>query len=85
MTDDGVITNKILLEHIQGLRGEMVQRFDTLEKRVDRLAQEVKQGFKQARDDREAIREDLDATIRMQALHDKKIAVLAGDPLPEDY
>lgn len=75
---DSIIDNRLLLEHIQGLRGEMTQRFDRLEKRVER-------GFKEAQQDREGIREDLEATIRMQAKHDHQIAVLAGGPLPEEF
>lgn len=89
MTDNGAITNQMLLEHIQAgkseLKLEFSRRFDRLERRVDHLEVQMKQGFEDARLDRQGIHDDLDATIRMQAKHDHQIAVLAGGPLPEEF
>lgn len=92
MTDDGLITNRMLLEHIQALRNDMNQgfdrvdnRFSRLELRVDQLEQKVDRGFEEARQDRQIIREDLEATILTQFEQGKQIAVLAGKPIPEDY
>lgn len=82
---DAIIDTRVLLEHIQGLRGEMTQRFDRLEKKVDRLEIRVERGFEEAQEDRQGIHEDLDAVIRKQAKHDYQIAVLTGGPMPEDY
>jgi hypothetical protein len=95
MTDDGTITNRMLLEHIQAGKNELKQefgrRFNRLEKWVDRLEIEMKSGFQQVRSElnaarihREMLQEDLDATIRMQFQHQKQLAVLSGSPLPEE-
>lgn len=96
MTDDGVITNRMLLEHIQAgkheLKQEFGRRFDHLEKRVDTLEMEMRNGFNsvrreldEARRHREMLQEDLHATIKMQFQHQKQLAVLTGGPLPEEY
>jgi len=75
------ITNKMLLEHMQAMKNELIQkfyglenRFSGLENKVSHLEQKMDQGFEEARQHREAMQEDLDATIRMQAKHDKKLA-----------
>lgn len=103
MTDDGTITNRILLEHIQAgdnslreelrnLKTEMKEGFQRVDGRMNRLEEKVDRGFadihyrlEQARVHREAIQEDLDATIRKQAIHDRKLAMVTGGPLPEDF
>ncbi len=85
MTDDGLITNRMLLEHIQALRNDMTHGFSSVHQRIDRLEQSVDRRFEEARQDRQVIREDLEATILTQFDHGKQIAVLAGKPMPEDY
>ena len=88
MTDDGFITNKILLDHIQGNTAavdRLSKRVDGISQRLDCLEITVKEGFEEARQDRQNLHDDLDATIRMQATHEQKIAVLTGGPMPEDY
>ena len=85
MDDDGIITGKMLLEHMQfqfntvhqGFSA-MNRRFDALEMRVDRLEQRVERGFEEARVHREMLQVDLDATIRMQFRHEKELATLSG-------
>ncbi len=91
MFDDGAITGQILLDHIQSSKLELKQdirdlsgRFDQMEKRVDRLEYLMDQGFKEAREHREALQIDLDATIRMQFKHDKELAVLTGRLIPDE-
>ncbi|MDP7246997.1 MAG: hypothetical protein QF741_00020 [Candidatus Peribacteraceae bacterium] len=82
MADD--ITNKVLLEHMQGMKAELLElildikselkevkfelngKIDTLEKKVDR-------GFEDARKHRQAIQEDLDASIVMLGKHQAKL------------
>ena len=92
MTDDGTITNKILFDHIQLGRKEVREfkkdlqlQINTFEQKMDQKFQEVDERLNEAKKHREAIAEDLDATIRMQAVHDTKIAVLTGGPMPENY
>jgi hypothetical protein len=89
MTDDGIITNKMLLEHIQAgnnsLRHEFKKDIERLEKKMDRKFADVDRRFEEARTHREGIQEDLEATIKMQASHDRELAVLTGRPLPEEY
>jgi hypothetical protein len=96
MTDDGAITNQMLLEHMQAgyssLRSEMrreigdlKKEFHRLEKKVDRGFGEADRQFKEAKEHRAAQQEDLYATIRMQAAHGRELAVLTGRPEPEDY
>ncbi len=84
------ITNRLLLQHMQGMKSEILTRFDGLETRVDTLEKKVDDGFENvrrkfesvdrqfevARQHREALQEDLDASIRMLGKHDKKLARL---------
>ncbi len=91
MFDDGVITGKVLLDHIQSSKLELKQdirdlsgRFNSLEKRLDSLEVKVEDGFREAREHREALQIDLDATIRMQFRHDKELAVLTGRSIPDE-
>lgn len=83
MTDDGAITNQMLLEHMQASilssKVEVLQRIDKLEGRVDRLQERVEKGFEEARQHRQALQEDLDATIRTQFKHQKQLALLSGE------
>ncbi len=92
MTDDGVITNRMLLEHQQAMKSEFSLRIGRLERKVDqgfasvdRRFFEVDRRFEEAGQHRQALQEDLEATIQMQSTHQKKIAVLAGEQLPEEY
>lgn len=102
MTDDGAITNRILLEHIQSSKLEVLQklndstneltgRIDKLENRVGRLENRVgslevrvERNFEEARLHRQALREDLDATIRTQFKHGKQLAVLTGGSVTDN-
>lgn len=92
MTDDGIITNRMLLEHIQAgdnslreelksFRKEVKEEF----KKIERKFVEVDHRFEEAHVHRGAIQEDLEATIRMQAEHESQLAVLTGRPSPENY
>lgn len=85
MTDDGTITNEMLFDHIQAGRRETREFKKDLQKQIVRLEQKMDQGFREAKEQREEIREDLEATIKMQAGHDRELAVLTGRPMPEDY
>lgn len=97
------ITNTVLLQHIQGLRSEMLvskqdlynemmtlrqvfqsemttmkrdlqAQITSLDRKVDRLSDRVERGFEEARVHRQALQEDLDATIRMVGRHEVKLA-----------
>jgi hypothetical protein len=88
MTDEGKITNKMLFDHIQLGRKEtreIKKDLQRLEEKVDKGFAYVDRRFEEARLHREAIQEDLDATIKMQAAHEQELAVLTGRPSPENY
>lgn len=98
MTDDitlrhaqghsGGVTNKVLLEHMQGMKYELQQQIAGLGKRIDgldmrisgldltvkNLAGEMHQGFEEARLHRTALQEDLEETMRVQSKHAVKLA-----------
>lgn len=90
MIDDGVITGKVLLQHMQGMKGDLQTQIERLEKKVDKTIERMDQGFERmdrgfevmregfedARLHREALQEDLYATMRVQAKHGRKLARL---------
>ncbi|MBU0767137.1 hypothetical protein KKF55_05175 [Patescibacteria group bacterium] len=74
------ITNKVLLEHMQGMKYELQQqimglenRMGGVEQRMGGLEQRMEDGFEEARQHRQALQEDLEATITMQAKHQQKL------------
>ncbi|MCF7844686.1 MAG: hypothetical protein K9M03_02550 [Kiritimatiellales bacterium] len=67
------ITNKVLLEHIQGMKYELQQQIEGLEKKIEKVEQQMKGGFDEAKQHRQALQEDLEATIAMQAKHQQKL------------
>ena len=82
MADD--ITNKMLLEHMQAMKYELQQQINTLQldmtglkKEVKCLRWDMKRGFEEARLHREALQEDLKATMRIQRKHGRKLAQLS--------
>lgn len=85
MTDDGTITNRMLLEHQQAMKRELTDRINTLEQKVDRGFADNDRRFEEARRHREGLQEDLEATMMMQYRHEKELAVLTGRPAPEEY
>lgn len=70
------ITNGILLQHMQGMKAELKQDIQNVSTRIDQLEQKVDKGFKDARQHREALQEDLNATILMVGKHQRKLARL---------
>jgi hypothetical protein len=85
MTDDGTITNRMLLEHMQAGDNALKQELKELKKEVQQGFQKVDLQLQEAKEHREAIQEDLDATIKMQASHEQELAMLSGRPQPENY
>lgn len=81
------ITNAVLLQHMQGMKSELKQdikclgeRIDSLENKVTGLEKKVDIGFENARlrfedahKHREALQEDLNATILMVGTHDETL------------
>jgi len=72
MVDD--ITNTVLLEHMQAMKSELLQRISTIEHDIKQIGQNMKQGFEDAHKDRGAPREDLEETMRVQGVHAEKLA-----------
>ena len=79
--DDGIITTRTLLEHIQGMKSDLqtqitdvAQSLKDLKKDVTNLTESTKRGFEEAREHRQALQEDLNATIRMVGKHEVKLA-----------
>lgn len=58
------------------MKSEIITRIENLETRVETMNIKMNDGFKEARQHREALQEDLDASIRMLGKHDKKLARL---------
>ncbi|MBU1910835.1 hypothetical protein KKG16_00305 [Patescibacteria group bacterium] len=78
------ITNKVLLEHMQSMKHELQQqitgfgmRMERVEVNLKQLSQHVEDGFEEARQHRQALQEDLEATISMQAKHQQKLAKIS--------
>ncbi len=86
MADDD-ITNKVLLDHMQGMKYELQQQLSNIETRVGGLAgrigsletkvisldQKIEIGFEEARQHRNALQEDLNASIAMLYKHKVKL------------
>lgn len=77
------ITNKMLLEHMQAMKQDLLRQIsglDTkvggLDAKVSRLEERVERGFEDARLHRQALQEDLEATMRMLAKHEAKLVRL---------
>lgn len=86
MADD--ITNQVLLDHMQSMKFELQQemrgmKFELqheirdVQKNLKNLEERVERGFEEARLHREALQEDLEATMRMQAKHQRKLEKLS--------
>ncbi len=74
------ITLGIILEHIQALKNDLQQQISRLDQKVDkgfdevnRRFVEVDRKFEEARLHRQALQEDLEATIRLQSKQQKQI------------
>ena len=78
------ITNIVLLEHMQGMKNDLQQQIADLDAKiggldgkVSRLDKKMTEGFEDARLHRQALQEDLEATMRMLSKHDAKLARLS--------
>jgi len=81
----------MLLEHMQGMKYEFLQRIGSVDGRLENmdgrlknveeglkgLRQDTNQGFEEARQHRQALQEDLEETMRVQNGHTKKLATLS--------
>lgn len=78
MADD--ITNVVLLQHIQAMKSSLELQIAAVDQKVDRntsaLTSEMRKGFEEARQHRQALQEDLEATMRMLSKHETKLARL---------
>ncbi len=78
MADD--ITNIVLLKHIQAMKSSLEVQIATIDQKIDRntamLTSEMRKGFEEAREHRQALQEDLEATMHMLSKHEKKLARL---------
>ncbi len=85
------ITNIVLLQHIHemksglevqiaALKNSLEQQIAAMDQKLDlktgMLANEMRKGFEEARQHRQALQEDLEATMRMLSRHEKKLARL---------
>jgi peptidoglycan hydrolase CwlO-like protein len=85
---DDVVTNKMLLEHMQGMKNDLEQQIGTLDKhvggismqltsleqKVTNLTREMREGFEASERRDKGLQEDLDETIRVQGTHSRKLA-----------
>ncbi|MDD5055344.1 MAG: hypothetical protein PHZ00_03680 [Candidatus Peribacteraceae bacterium] len=74
------ITNIVLLRHIQAMKSSLEDQIAAVDQKVDRntalLTSAMQKGFEEARQHREALQEDLEATMRMLGKHEAKLARL---------
>ncbi len=89
MADD--ITNIVLLQHIQAMKSNLEsqiasvdqkvssvdQKVASVNQKVDKNTMEMRTGFEEAHQHREALQEDLEATMRMLSKHESKLARLS--------
>ena len=74
MADD--ITNKMLLEHMQGMKEALQEQITGLGGNIVSLGMEMRQGFSDTQKDIQALQEDLVATMLMLDKHSTKLARL---------
>lgn len=70
------VSTTVLLQHMLGMKSDLQAQIDRIGKKMDEGFAEMRQGFKEAREHREALQEDLYATMRVQHKHSKKLARL---------
>lgn len=78
MADD--ITNIVLLQHIQAMKSSLELQIASVDQKIDgntaKLTEEMRQGFAEAREHRQALQEDLEETMRLLSKHETKLARL---------
>ncbi len=74
MADD--ITNIALLQHIQAMKSGLELQIAAVDQKIDKNTDEMRKGFEEARQHRQALQEDLEATMRMLSKHETKLARL---------
>lgn len=72
MEDD--ITNKMLLEHMQVMKNDLQTQITDVKTSVRGLGEEVHRGFTEAKEHRQALQADLEATMQLQLKHQEKLA-----------
>ena len=86
MADD--ITNIVLLKHIHAMKSSLELQIAALDRKIDginlglngkivSLTEEMRTGFEEARQHRQALQEDLEATMQMLSKHGRKLARLS--------
>ena len=79
MADD--ITNTMLLGHMQAMKNDLQTQITDVKTQITDvktgvrgLTEEMRQGFAEAGEHRQALQEDLEAAMRMLAKHQEKLA-----------
>ena len=70
------ITNIVLLQHIHAMKSSLESQIAALDQKVDKTTIEMRTGFEEARQHRQALQGDLEATMRMLSKHESKLARL---------
>jgi hypothetical protein len=85
------VTNIVILQHmhlmkssleqqILGVKSSLEEKIAVLDQKIEgkttSLTAEMRRGFQEAREHRQALQEDLEATMRMLSRHDRKLARL---------
>jgi methylphosphotriester-DNA--protein-cysteine methyltransferase len=91
MADD--ITNTVLLQHIQAMKGALETQMQAMKvglesqmqamksdltSQISALDAKMQAGFEEARQHREALQEDLEATMKVLSKHERKLARLSS-------
>lgn len=66
----------MLLEHMQAMKGDLQNQIAGLDKKITVLKEAMHAGFEDARQHRQALQEDLEASMRMLGKHEEKLARL---------
>jgi predicted nucleic acid-binding Zn-ribbon protein len=74
MTNKKIITNRQLLEHMQGMKYELQMQIHGIDTKIDRLKQSMDRQFLDSRLHREALQQEWNTTKKDVAQHEKRLA-----------
>lgn len=73
------VTNEMIMQMLQGMQSEMIQRFDGLEKEVKELRVEVNEFKQLSTEEHDRVVEKLDTITRQTAFNAENVNYLAGE------
>ena len=73
---DDVVTPRMLLQHMQGMKSDLQTQISHLASEVRNGFAETRRQFEEAREHRQALQEDLEETMRQQSKQNTRITRL---------